>query len=66
MVADSHGTIWDSVFRVRQVGDQTHLQLEMESRGYKLFSKVMNVLIHPMVKKAVGKDMDQLKAYLES
>jgi hypothetical protein len=37
----------------------------MDARPYKLMARVMNTLIGGMVKKAVEKDMDSVKAYCE-
>ncbi len=65
LVADSHGSVWDSEFRVFPEEGGTRLELEMESRGHRWPAKVINVLLHPFVKRAVGKDLKQLKAYLE-
>ena len=66
MVTDSHGAIWDSVFRVHPEGQQTRLELEMESRPHKLSARILNVLFHPIIKRAVAKDLDQVKLHLET
>lgn len=66
LIADSHGSIWDSVFRVAPTEHGTRLQLEMHSRGHRWLAKALNVLFHPLVRRAVAKDLDQLKAHLES
>ena len=65
LVADSHGTIWDSVFRVSETDGVTTLTLAMEARAYKLIAKVMNFLIQGMIRKEVAKDLEQVKAYCE-
>ena len=65
MVADSHGTVWDTIFTVKAKGVQTELRAAMEGRAYKLLPKIMNRLIGGMVKKAVEKDMDLVKTYCE-
>ncbi|TQV69882.1 SRPBCC family protein [Exilibacterium tricleocarpae] len=65
LVADSHGTVWDTVFTVTAQQGQTELIAVMEGRAYRLLPKVMNWLIGGMVKKAVAKDMDLVKAYCE-
>ena len=64
-VADSHGTVWDSVFTVSQAGESTDLELTMDARAYKLLPKIVNLLIKGMVQKAVEKDMDAVKTYCE-
>ena len=66
MVADSHGTIWDTVFTVKPAGGSTDLELTMDARAYKLLPKIMNPLIKGMIQKAVERDMDAVKAYCES
>ncbi len=66
MVADSHGTIWDTVFTVKSVGAATELNMVMDAKSYKLIAKLMNLLIKGMITKAVSKDLDQVKAYCES
>lgn len=66
MVADSHGTVWDSLFTVRSENGKTSLTLIMEARAYKFLPRLMNPLIKGMVAKAVGMDMDMVKAHCES
>ncbi len=65
IIADSHGTLWDTLFTVRSVGEGTELKLVMDARTDKIMSKVMNFLIKGMIKKAIEKDMDAVKAYCE-
>ncbi|MEM7050178.1 MAG: SRPBCC family protein [Acidobacteriota bacterium] len=65
LVADSHGTVWDSLFTVKPEGAGSVLTLTMEARAYRLLSKLMNPLISGMIKKAVGEDMDAVKAFCE-
>lgn len=65
IVADSHGSVWDSLFQVATEGDCTLLTLTMDGRAYKLLPKLINPLIKGMVAKEVAKDMDLVKAYCE-
>ena len=65
MVADSHGTVWDSVFAVTSEEGQTVLSLTMDARAYQLLPRLMNPLIKGMITKAVGTDLDLVKAYCE-
>jgi len=65
LVADSGGTIWDTVFTVKPEHGQTVLTMTMDANAYKLLSKVMNRLIGGMIKKAVEQDMDAVKKYCE-
>ncbi len=66
LIADAGGTLWDTVFDFKSQGDETHLTMTMESRPYKLLAKIFNPLIGPMIKGAVGKDMDAIKRYCEA
>ncbi len=66
MVADSRGTVWDTVFTVTSENGCTTLTTRMAARSDKLFSRVMNPLIRGMIAKAVEKDMDLVKSYCES
>ncbi len=65
-VADSHGTIWDSVYTVTSDGRATTVTLTMDARPYKLAAKLMNPLVKGMVLKALEKDMDAVKSHCES
>lgn len=66
MVSDAGGTIWDTVFRVRPVGDSTELGMAMTAAPYKMMAKLVTPLIKGMVAKAVEADMDSVKSYCES
>jgi hypothetical protein len=66
MVADSHGSIWDTVFSVQEDDGATRLSLVMDARAYKLLPKTMNPLIKGMLAKAVAQDMDLVKAHCEA
>jgi len=66
IVSDTNGTIWDSVFTVKPVGEFTELKLEMEARAYKLLPRLMNPVIKGVIKKALINDMEAVKAFCES
>lgn len=66
LVADSHGTVWDSVFTVSESNGRTELKLVMEAKAYKLLSKLMNPLMKGFIKKALQKDMEAVKRYCET
>ncbi len=66
MVADSHGTVWDSVFQLREVGQATEIDLVMTGTPSGIGARIMNFLISPMLRKAVAQDMDRLKTYCEA
>lgn len=65
LVADSHGTVWDSLFTVQESGEQTALTLVMKARAYKFLPKLMNPLMTYFIKKAIANDMSAVKAYCE-
>jgi uncharacterized protein YndB with AHSA1/START domain len=65
IVADSHGTVWDTLFTVAGGDKETTLTMTMEARAHKLLAKLINPLIKGMVRKGVEKDMDAVKAFCE-
>ncbi|MCI0691762.1 SRPBCC family protein [candidate division KSB1 bacterium] len=65
MVADSHGTVWDSLFVVKPENGQTSLTLTMDAKTDKLIPKIINFMIGGMIKKAVEQDMDAVKTFCE-
>ncbi|MDF1838956.1 MAG: SRPBCC family protein [Planctomycetota bacterium] len=65
MVADAGGAIWDTIFVIQDRGDRTTMTMTMESRPHKWMAKIFNPLIGPMIKGAVGKDMDAVKSFCE-
>jgi uncharacterized protein YndB with AHSA1/START domain len=65
LVADSHGTVWDTLFTVAPHGSGTLLTMTMDARAYKLLARIMNLLIAGMVRKQIEKDMDAVKAFCE-
>ena len=65
-VSDSGNTIWDTVMAVTADGEVTKLEMNMDARPYKFLARIMNVVIKPMVTKAVTKDMDGLKTWCEA
>ena len=65
MVADSHGTVWDSLFTVKPVEGKTELTLTMEAKAHTLAAKLMTKVIGGMIQKNLEKDMDCVKTYCE-
>ena len=65
LVADSHGTIWDSLFAVRAVPEGTELTMTMEAKAHQLIAKLMNPIVMPAVSGAVEEDLDLVKRYCE-
>ena len=67
MGADAGGTIWDSTFTTKARADGgTDLSLVMDANAYRFAAKLFNPLIKGMVRKAIEKDMDAVKAHCEA
>jgi len=66
MVADSHGTVWDSVFTVVAAGDAAELTIEMDCSAHKLLPKLLNPLLKGLFRKGLEKHIDAVKAYCEA
>lgn len=66
MVADSHGTVWDSVFTLKTDGWRTELQLVMEAKGYRLMAKIMNLLFQSLYRRGIERHLDAVRDYCES
>ena len=65
MVADSHGTVWDSIFVVNTVPGRSELTLTMDANGSWFLPRLMNFLLQGLYKKGLEKHMDALKNYCE-
>ncbi len=65
LVADAHGTIWDSTFSVRPVGDQVEMELYMQAKAQGMMAKLMTSMVREVVAKAVENDMDAVKVHCE-
>jgi hypothetical protein len=65
IVADSHGTVWDTVFTVKLEKSHTELTVAMDAKAYKLAPKIINPLISHVIKNAMEQDMDAVKAFCE-
>lgn len=66
MVADSHGTVWDTTFTVKPIGNETEFAVIMDARAHELFPKLLNPLMKPMFKRGIEKYADDMRAYCES
>ncbi len=66
MVADSHGTVWDTLFTVSPAGEKTRLEIKMDARPHKLLPKLLNPLFKGMFRKGMAKYIDQIAAYCEA
>ena len=65
IVNETHGTVWDSVFTVEPDGNATKLTMRMDTKSEDRFTRLMMPLICMLIKKAVGGDMDAVKAMCE-
>ena len=67
LVADEGGTIWDTTFTTRPVGDgAVELKLVMDANAYELTAKLMVPMIQGAIQKVIEKDLDAVKAHCES
>lgn len=65
IISDEGGTVWDTTFRVSRREDRTELEMRMEARPHKLWARLLNPFIAGMVRRAVARDMDAVKAHCE-
>jgi len=66
MVADSHGTIWDTTFTVTSNGELTRLEIAMDANGKSLMPRIMNRLFKGLFKVGLEKHVGAVKAYCEA
>lgn len=66
LVADSHGTTWDTTFTVAAKGHHTILTMTMDATAHNFLAGIMNRLIGGMVRKAIEHDMDCVKTFCEN
>ena len=64
-VSDAGGAIWDTIYTVSTVDDQTRMKVVMDARPYKLMARIMIPFIKGMVGKFMAKDMDAVTAYCD-
>jgi len=64
-VSDAGGAIWDTIYTVSTVDDQTRMEVVMDARPYKLMARIMIPFIKGMVGKFMAKDMDAVTAYCD-
>jgi uncharacterized membrane protein len=65
LVSDAGGTVWDTMFTVRDNDGESVVSLLMDARPYKLTARVMNRVISRMIRKGIEGDLDGVKAYCE-
>ncbi len=65
IVADTHGTVWDTVFTVAPSAGGTLLTMAMEARPHRLLSRLMTPMVMGVIRKALEDDLDAVKAFCE-
>lgn len=66
LVSDQGGTVWDTVFSVEPAGEgAVRLAMVMDARANRFAAKLFNPLVAGVIRKAIEKDMDAVKAYCE-
>jgi hypothetical protein len=66
IVTDTHGTVWDSRFCVESTDGYTALTLTIEGRPHTLAAKITSTMAMAMIRTALEKDMDAVKAFCEA
>lgn len=66
IVSDTNGCVWDTLFSVTRIDDTTQLEMTMDARPYRLMARIMNLLIRPMITKAIESDMEYVRQHCES
>ena len=65
MVTDMGGTIWDTVFEVRESGSGAEVVATMDCRAHALLSKVLNPILKPLFKRGMERHFDSFQAHCE-
>ena len=65
-VADSHGTVWDTVFTVLPEDGGSKLEIAMDARAHKLLPKLMNPIFKVFFRRGMRQHIDKFAAYCES
>lgn len=66
IVCDDHGTIWDSVYSLRDHPDGTELTITMDARAYQRLPKLMNPVMRPLFRKGLNQHLDALDEHFSS
>ena len=65
LVADSHGTVWDTLFVVAPRHGASELSVTMEARAYAVRAKLAMPAMKSAIGEAIERDMAAVKAYCE-
>ena len=67
--AESHGAIYNSVLKVSEEGEQSLLTMEFNGEAQTIVAKIMSFVMMPFFKgatlKALQKDLDDIKSWME-
>ncbi len=66
MVADSHGTVWDTRFVVRDAEGGAHLDITMEAQAKNPLAWLMNKLFARMYQREMEKHFVHVRAWCEA
>lgn len=74
MVADTHGTIWDTTFDVRPAGtgsqeqeeEVAELKISMHARAQKMIPKLTNPIMQVLFRFGLNKHIDGVKTWCEN
>jgi carbon monoxide dehydrogenase subunit G len=66
IVADTHGTVWDTVFTVKPGDGGALLEMVMDAKPGGMTAQLMNMAMKGMLQKALEADMEAVRAYCES
>ncbi len=69
LLAESHGSRYQTTYTLTQEGDSTRLTLNFDATPLTFMAKVMSVLMKPMMKmmiKMCTKDLEAIKAHVEA
>ena len=65
-VADTHGTIWDTLFEVTPTGKGAELRLTMDATPHKLLPKLMVPILKGLFKKGMVSHLESVATYCEA
>ncbi len=65
MVTDSHGTVWDTVYRLSPTPRGAAVSITMDARPHKLLPRLLNPLMKGVFRKGMQKHLEALGAYCE-
>jgi hypothetical protein len=65
IVNETHGTLWDSIFTVASDDGVTMLTMLMDATTNRFLPKLVLALVCLLIRKAVEKDIDGVKALCE-